>query len=93
MTERPSIHDVRMLVELEHVDDVNLHLAAGWILVKPPAEDEFSYVVGWPDDGEPPRPKGPALADLHRELAEDLAARVVEDLEDSGEGDDPELPD
>lgn len=78
MAEKPNLHDVRILAELERVDDVNRHLAAGWILVKPPAEDELFYVVGWPHEGEAPHPRGPTLADLHAELEAEVAKTLEE---------------
>ena len=89
MADRPNIHDVRTLTELEYVSDVQLHLDAGWVLVKAPAGDELFYVLGWPGDGEPPRPKGPTLADLHAEIAEEVAR----DLAAEEDGEDPELED
>jgi hypothetical protein len=76
VAERPCFQDVRVLAELEHISDVNRYLEAGWIPVRPPAEDEIYYVVGWTKDEEPRRPKCTALAELHEELAAEIAKTV-----------------
>lgn len=91
MTDKPTIHDVHSIIELEYVSDVQLHLEAGWMLLKAPVDDELYWILGWPGEGEGPRPKGPTLADLHDQLAKDVLARVEDELDISTA--DPELSD